>query len=61
MSHIFTSDMSEEREKRLRPSGNERGAVPWTGREKQWWDQYLGEPKTKGLRVSKDRPGSLGS
>ena len=27
MSHIFTNDMSEEIEKRLRPSGNERG---WT-------------------------------
>lgn len=58
MSHIFTNDMSEEIEKRLRPSGNERGAGPWIGREKQWWDLYLREPRTKRLRVNEDRPGS---
>lgn len=61
MSHIFTSDMKEETEKRLKTSENSRGTGPWIGREKQWWDQYLGEPRTKGFRVNEDGPGSSGS
>lgn len=51
MSPIFTSDMNEEMEKRLRTSRNARGAGPWNGRGKQWWDQYPGRPsKNQGVK-----------
>lgn len=49
MSHIFTSDINEEIEKRLKTSGNARWAGPWVGKGKKCWNQYLGKAKNQGV------------
>lgn len=52
MGHIFTSDIIEEIEKRLKILGNARGAGPLIGRGREGSNgriSTLGRPRTKGL------------